>query len=322
MNTNLTPYALAIHGGAGTILPQHLTPELEIEYLNGLKNALLAGKTILENNGTAIDAVNAAIVWLEDCPLFNAGKGSVYTHEGGHEMDACIMDGATLASGAVTGVQGVRNPIRAAREVMLHSDHILLAGKGAEDFCKSRKVPFAPEGYFGTAFRMSQYREALMTDTIALDHSITKFNKPGFGEGNKFGTVGAVARDVFGNLAAGTSTGGMTNKKYGRVGDSPIVGAGTYANNDSCAVSCTGHGEVFITNAVAFDVHALMNYKGLSLEDAANEVIMKKLAKSDPESGGLIALGKEGQPVQVFNTAGMYRAWLGVDGSVNCRIYQ
>jgi len=303
-------FTLAIHGGAGTILPEHLTPELELEYLNALKNAILAGKKVLEEGGSAIDAVTASIVSLEDAPQFNAGKGSVFTHEGNHEMDACIMDGITLKSGAVAGVEGVRNPILGAKEVMRHSEHILLAGKGAEEFCKSRKLDFASEGYFNTALRMAQYRDALMNDTVQLDHTYVPKNKDGFGEGNKFGTVGAVARDKDGNLAAGTSTGGMTNKKYGRIGDSPIVGAGTYANNDSCAISCTGHGEIFLTHAAAFDVHSLMTYKNLSVQEASSEVVMNKLAKAEPECGGLIALGKEGEASLAFNTTGMYRAWL------------
>jgi beta-aspartyl-peptidase (threonine type) len=319
---NKSNYTLAIHGGAGTILPEHLTPELELEYLNALKTAILVGKKVLEDGGTAVEAVAASIVSLENAPQFNAGKGSVFTHEGNHEMDACIMDGITLKSGAVAGVEGVKNPILGAKEVMLHSEHILLAGKGAEDFCKSRKLAFATEGYFNTAFRMAQYRDALMNDTVEMDHTYVAKNKLGFGEGNKFGTVGAVARDNGGNLAAGTSTGGMTNKKYGRIGDSPIVGAGTYANNDSCAISCTGHGEIFLTHAAAFDVHAIMTYKNLSVQEAASEVVMNKLAKTEPECGGLIALGKEGEASLVFNTTGMYRAWLDAEGQVHCRIYQ
>jgi beta-aspartyl-peptidase (threonine type) len=244
-----------------------------------------------------LDAVAASVISLENCPLFNAGKGSVFTHEGRHEMDASIMTGHDLKSGAVAGVSQIKNPIQLARAVMEKSEHVLLASKGAEMFGKSIGLQFEDNAYFHNDFRHAQWQEALRDDKIVLDHTE-----------KKFGTVGAVAKDQFGNLAAATSTGGMTNKKWGRIGDSPIAGAGTYANNTTCAISCTGHGEYFIQSVVAYDISCLMEYKGLSLEDACHEVVMKKLVQRGGE-GGLIAVDFLGNICLPFNSEGMYRAW-------------
>ncbi len=295
MNSN--SFSLAIHGGAGTILQSTMTPEKEHAYTSALQAALRAGSDVLSIGGSALDAVTAAVESLENCPLFNAGKGSVFTHDGRHEMDASIMTGHNLASGSVAGVTGIRNPIRLARAVMEQSEHVLLAGKGAESFARSILVPFEEEAYFHDAFRHAQWQQALLDDKVVLDHTE-----------KKFGTVGAVARDVHGHLAAATSTGGMTNKKWGRIGDSPIVGAGTYANDATCAISCTGHGEFFIQSVVAYDISCLMEYKGLTLQEACEEVVMKKLVERGGE-GGLIAVDGRGNVCLPFNSDGMYRAW-------------
>lgn len=290
--------ALALHGGAGTISKKSMTPEKEALYNSGLRSALHAGYTILEKGGGALDAVEATVMVLEDNPLFNAGKGSVFTHTGTHEMDASIMRGDTLQAGAVAGVKGIRNPIQLARLVMEKSEHVLLCGDGARAFADSLGVSVEPDDYFFDAFRHSQWLKAKEEDRIQLDHT----------EDKKFGTVGAVALDASGILAAATSTGGMTNKRWGRAGDSPIIGAGTYANNATCAISCTGHGEYFIRAVVAYDVSCLMEYKGLSLSEACEEVVMKKLVKMEGE-GGLIAVDAQGNVCLPFNSAGMYRAF-------------
>ena len=254
----MSTYSLALHGGAGTITRASLTEEKEKAYSSALLAALTIGETILKKGGTAMDAVIQTIVSLEDCPLFNAGKGSVFTADGLHEMDASIMRGENLEAGAVAGVQLIKNPILLAKEIMEHSDHVLLSGKGAEEFAKQQKLIFETEEYFFDEYRFQQLREAIHEGKIVLDHTSSTENK-------KYGTVGAVAKDVHGNLAAGTSTGGMTNKRFNRIGDSPIIGSGTYANNTTCAISCTGHGEYFIRAVVAYDISCLMEYKGLSL---------------------------------------------------------
>lgn len=290
--------ALALHGGAGTISRKAMTPEKEARYKGALKAALDAGYSILSQGGTALDAVAATVVVLEDEPLFNAGKGSVFTHDGTHEMDASIMRGDTLEAGAAAGVQGVRNPVLLARTIMERSEHVMLCGKGAEEFARLQQLAFEPDEYFFDAFRHDQWKKAVEEDRIQLDHT----------EDKKFGTVGAVARDAHGNLAAATSTGGMTNKRWGRAGDSPIVGAGTYANNATCAISCTGHGEFFIRAVVAYDVSCLMEYKGLSLEEACKVVVNEKLVKLGGE-GGLIAVDAAGNVCLPFNSSGMYRAF-------------
>jgi len=294
-NSRMKKVVLAIHGGAGTISKAGMTQEKEDRYKAALRDALDAGYELLRNGAPALDAVQAAVVSLEDSPLFNAGRGSVFTHKGDHEMDAAIMDGRTFKAGAVANVNAVRNPILLARAVMDHSEHVLLSGKGAEEFAELMKLPFELPDYFFDQYRYDQLVDAMKTHSVRLDHS-----------DKKFGTVGAVALDSNGNLAAATSTGGMTNKRYGRIGDSPLIGSGTYANNNTCAVSCTGHGEFFIRGVVAYDVACLMEYKGLSLADAANEVVNKKLKEMGGE-GGLIAVDRHGNFSLPFNSEGMYR---------------
>jgi beta-aspartyl-peptidase (threonine type) len=296
-------YALAIHGGAGTILKSTMTPEKELAYKNGLQDAIEAGESILKSGGSAFDAVESAIIQLENNPLFNAGKGAVFTNTGTHEMDASIMNGKDLMAGAIAGVQGVKNPISLARAVMEKSEHVLLTGNGAMDFAKKVNAPFENEDYFFVQLRYDQLQQAKQSNSMILDHTEDKIEH---GE-KKFGTVGCVALDLQGNLAAGTSTGGMTNKKFGRVGDSSIIGAGTYANNNTCAISCTGHGELFIRSVVAYDISCLMEYKNLSLKEACDLVVMDKLVKIGGE-GGLIALDAKGNIVLPFNSEGMYRA--------------
>jgi beta-aspartyl-peptidase (threonine type) len=293
-------YAIAIHGGAGTILKSTMTPEKELAYKAALSDAIEAGENILSKDGTSLMAVQFAIASLENNILFNAGKGAVFTHKGNHELDASIMCGKTLNAGAVAGVQGVKNPINLATDIMLHSDHVLLCGLGAAEFAVSRGYEIVPNNYFYTEQRYQQWQEALKDDKVQLDHTVSKDEK-------KFGTVGAVAIDCHGNLAAGTSTGGMTNKKYGRAGDSPLIGCGTYANDLACAISCTGHGEYFIRSVVAYDVFCLMYYKGLSLQQACDEVVKNKLVKMGGE-GGLIAIDNKGNICLPFNSEGMYRA--------------
>jgi L-asparaginase / beta-aspartyl-peptidase len=302
-------YSFAIHGGAGTILKSLMTPEKELAYTNALTAALLAGQQILEKNGTALDAVHAAVTALEDCPLFNAGRGSVFTHIGQHEMDASLMDGSNLKSGSVAGVAGVKNPITLARTIMEKSEHVLLAGKGAEEFARTHQLKIESDAYFHDDYRFAQWQEALNDDRIVLDHTE-----------KKFGTVGAVARDRNGHLAAATSTGGMTNKKWGRIGDSPIIGAGTYANDQTCAISCTGHGEFFIQSVVAYDISCLMEYKGMTLEQACHEVVQVKLVQRRGE-GGLIAIDSIGNICLPFNSEGMYRGKI-ENGHLTVSIYR
>jgi L-asparaginase / beta-aspartyl-peptidase len=303
-------YAIALHGGAGTILRSTMTAELQQQYEAGLGNALDAGHTILQAGGSSLDAVEAAVASLEDFPLFNAGKGAVFNNKGKHEMDAAIMWGKTLEAGGVCGVSGIRNPVALARSVMEHSGHVLLAGEGAEEFARSQGVAFEDAAYFYTEQRYKQWQEALLEDRVQLDHTE-----------KKFGTVGAVALDTSGNLAAATSTGGMTNKKFGRVGDSPIPGAGTYANNNTCAISCTGHGELFIRSVVAYDISCLMEYKGLSLQAACDIVVHDKLVKIGGE-GGLVAVDAMGNICMPFNSEGMYRASRSSDAAPVVSIYK
>jgi beta-aspartyl-peptidase (threonine type) len=310
----MSTYSLALHGGAGTITSASLTEEKEKAYTAALLAALTIGETVLKKGGTAMDAVTQTIISLEDCPLFNAGKGAVFTADGLHEMDASIMRGENLEAGAVAGVQLIKNPILLAKEIMEHSDHVLLSGRGAEEFAKQQKLIFETEEYFFDEYRFQQLREAIHEGKIVLDHTETTENK-------KFGTVGAVAKDVHGNLAAGTSTGGMTNKRFNRIGDSPIIGSGTYANNATCAISCTGHGEYFIRAVVAYDVSCLMEYKGLSLQAACEVVVMDKLVKLGGE-GGLIAVDAAGNISLVFNSEGMYRAWNEKNTEKNIAIYR
>jgi beta-aspartyl-peptidase (threonine type) len=296
-------HAIAVHGGAGTIIKGQMTPELEKVYKDGLLAALHAGNAVLEHGGTAIDAVEAAIVTMEDNVLFNAGKGAVFTHDAKHEMDAALMNGVDLKAGAAAGVLHIKNPVKLARAIMEHSQNVLLSGKGAIAFAAKMHLKFEPEEYFFSQQRFDQLMEIQDTQTMQLDHSKSGADK---NHDKKFGTVGAVALDSFGNIAAGTSTGGLTNKRYGRVGDTPIIGAGTYANNRTCAVSCTGMGEYFIRAVVAYDISCLMEYKGLTLEQACNEVVHKKLVDFGGE-GGLIAIDAFGNIQMPFNSEGMYR---------------
>jgi L-asparaginase / beta-aspartyl-peptidase len=302
-------FAIAVHGGAGTILRSSMTPEKELSYKQALADAIAAGEKILKQKGASLDAVEAAIRSLEDNPLFNAGCGAVFTHEGKNEMDASLMEGKLLMAGAVAGIQNIKNPISLARAVMEKSEHVMMTGAGAMAFAKQVGAVLMPDDYFFVQQRYDQLQEALKTDSIVMDHTVNNNEQHGTQKNNekKFGTVGAVALDVYGNLAAGTSTGGMTNKRHGRVGDTPIIGSGTYANNDTCAISCTGHGEFFIRSVVAYDISCLMEYKGLSLKEACDLVVNNKLVKIGGE-GGLVALDAEGNIELPFNSEGMYRA--------------
>ncbi len=312
-------YSMVIHGGAGTILKEDMTPELEQAYIKGLDESLAAGYAVLEQGGSAINAVKAAIVVLEDNLLFNAGRGSVFTKKGVQEMDAAIMDGKSLDAGSVAGIRNVRNPIELAAEVMINSNHVFLSGKGANDFAIKQGIKLEPDEYFFSQFRYDQWKEIRDSDNYSLDHTNKGLEE--LMKDKKFGTVGAVACDQDGNIAAATSTGGMTNKKYGRIGDSPLIGAGTYANNSTCAISCTGHGEPFICAVAAHDVSCLMEYKGLSLKQAMNEVVNVKLVNMHGE-GGMIGVDADGNAAMVFNSAGMYRAMQNSKGDKTIGIYK
>ena len=323
--------ALAIHGGAGTILRSEMTAELEKEYRCGLENALKQGFAILRKNGSAMDAVEAATVELENFPLFNAGRGSVFTHEGKNEMDAAIMNGANLRAGAVAFLKNVKNPIHLARLVMERTEHILLAGHGANEFAREMNVEFEDDAYFFTDFRYQQLLKAREAGVVQLDHTAdeaeiieetaTENNpKSKIANPKSLGTVGAVACDFAGNLAAATSTGGMTNKKFGRIGDTPIIGSGTYAENATCAVSCTGHGEYFMVGVTAYDVAARMKYKGLNLADAARETV-ENLTSIGGE-GGFIAVDAAGNLALPFNSDGMYRGFVKSNGEIVVEIYK
>jgi beta-aspartyl-peptidase (threonine type) len=304
--------AIAIHGGAGTLLKSEMSPEKEKVYLMALEKALKAGHEVLKNSGSALDAVEVAVQAMEDSPLFNAGKGSVFTADGSHEMDASIMTGNGRMAGAVCGITGVKNPIHLARKVMEETEHVMLAGSGAEEFARSIGMEFMSPEYFHDELRHAQWMSVRGTDTVALDHDINPEKK--------LGTVGAVAIDINGDLAAATSTGGMTNKKYGRIGDSPIIGSGTYANNATCAVSCTGSGEFFIRGVVAYEVSALMEFKGLSLKEACETVIQERLPELGGD-GGLIAVDRSGNLCLTFNTPGMYRGHVNSSGEMTLGIY-
>lgn len=306
-------FSIAIHGGAGTLVKGMMTPELELKYKTALKTALDIGYKLLSEGKSALDAVEEAVRVLEDSPLFNAGKGSVFTATGTHEMDASIMDGKTLKAGAVSLITGIKNPVSLARDVMEKSEHVFLAGEGAMQFAKENNYKIETPEYFYDEYRYQQWQEIKGSDSFQLDHSIKK--------DSKFGTVGAVAYDKNGNVAAATSTGGMTNKKWGRVGDSPMIGAGTYANNKTCAISCTGSGEFFIRGVVAYDVSCLMEFKNCSLEEAANEVIHKRIVKINGD-GGLIAVDSKGNLALPFNTEGMYRAYKSSNGLEEVAIYK
>jgi L-asparaginase / beta-aspartyl-peptidase len=312
-------FSIVVHGGAGTILKEDMTPELEAAYIKGLQDALNAGYAVLEEGGTSVNAVKAACVILEDNLLFNAGRGSVFTKKGVQEMDAAIMDGKNLAAGAVAGVRNVRNPIELATEVMLNSNHVFLSGKGANDFAIKQGIKLEPDEFFFSQFRYDQWKALRDSDNYSLDHTHQGLEE--LMKDKKFGTIGAAACDANGNIAASTSTGGMTNKKYGRIGDSPIIGAGTYANNKTCAISCTGHGEPFIRAVASYDVSCLMEYKGMTLQQAMNEVVNVKLVAMDGE-GGMIGVDAAGNTALIFNSAGMYRGMKNSSGEQFIGIYK
>jgi beta-aspartyl-peptidase (threonine type) len=315
--------ALAIHGGAGTILKSLMTEELELEYRNGLRNALEIGWGILQKGGNALEAVEAAVCELENFPLFNAGRGSVFTHDGKNEMDAAIMDGKTLDAGAVAFVKNIKNPIMLARLVMEKTAHILLAGDGANRFAREMELEIADDAYFYTEHRYQQLLKARDEGVVQLDHTVEEpelVEGATFPDEKKFGTVGAVACDSNGNLAAATSTGGMTNKKYGRIGDTPIIGAGTYAENQTCAVSCTGHGEFFMAGVTAYDVAARMKYKNIDIVKAAEETV-EHLTKIGGE-GGFIAVDSFGNVAMPFNSEGMYRGFVTSSDELTVKNYR
>ena len=325
--TRSTPI-IAIHGGAGTITRAVLSADQEVRYHQALDEVLRAGQAILEQGGSALDAVTEAVFRLEECPLFNAGRGAVFTHDGTHELDASIMDGRTLSAGAVACVNSLRNPILAARAVLADGRHVLLVGEGAEAFARDAGLQTVNPDYYFTEARYAQWQRALAEGSSGmLDHDAqarvaasTAPSEPIDAE-TKMGTVGAVALDTRGNLAAATSTGGVTDKRVGRVGDSPLIGAGCYANNRTVAVSCTGTGEMFIRMLAAYDVSALMEYRGLSLEEACRVVVMEKLPTIDGR-GGLIAVDTMGNVCMPFNTEGMYRGLARAGGSLQTAIYR
>lgn len=317
--TSKQSFGLVIHGGAGTILKENMSDSLETAYRLKLEEAIKKGHKILENGGTSMAAVTAAINIMENSPLFNAGKGAVFTNHETNELDASVMNGQTLNAGAVSGVTNVKNPINLAVAVMDKSEHVMLSGKGAEKFAQEQGIEQVDPSYFYTERRFKSLQrvkeqEKMTTKKIAL------VEDP-YIKSTKFGTVGCAALDKHGNLAAGTSTGGMTNKRYNRIGDAPIIGAGTYANNATCAVSSTGWGEYFIRAMVAHDISALMEYKGLTVQEAAREVIQKKLPDLGG-SGGIVAIDKTGEVALEFNTAGMYRAHMNANGVLTIKIYK
>ncbi len=301
-NVDQTPeYVIVIHGGAGNASNRDINAEQQKEYIEALSKALQIGEEILANGGTCVEAIEKTINYMENCPLFNAGKGAVFTHEGRNEMDASIMQGYDLNAGAVAGVTDIKNPISAAIKIMNNSKHVMMAGKGASEFAKSQGLEIVDSSYFFTEDRWNSLQNIL--------------------KASKHGTVGCVVLDKYGNLAAGTSTGGMTNKMYNRIGDSPIIGAGTYANNKTCAISATGHGEFFIRYTVAYDISALMEYKGLSLQEAADIVINEKLLNAGG-TGGIIGVDYKGNITMTFNTNMMFRAYSKSTGEKSIAIFK
>ncbi|UDN38021.1 isoaspartyl peptidase/L-asparaginase family protein [Proteus sp. NMG38-2] len=317
-----SPIRLVIHGGAGTITKDTITPEQEKEYKEKLTEALNAGYAVLNSGGTSIEAVQKSINVMEDSPLFNAGKGAVFTHDGRNELDASIMDGKTRNAGAVAGVTTVKNPINAAIAVMEKSPHVLMVSNGADVFAKEQGLTIVDPSYFRTENRWQQLQKAIEKEQVVLDHdgkTAALFVDPMMYD-YKYGTVGAVALDQHGNLAAGTSTGGMTNKRYGRVGDSPIIGAGNYADNETVAVSATGSGEMFIRTLTAFNIAAQVKYQNLPLEIAAQNALDE--VKAINGSGGVIVLDKSGNYTMSFNSEGMYRGTIGNDGKPVVAIYK
>ncbi|HEU4453614.1 MAG TPA: isoaspartyl peptidase/L-asparaginase, partial [Longimicrobium sp.] len=316
-------WGLVIHGGAGTIRREDLTPERQAEYEAALREALMAGHRVLAGGGASMDAVEAAINVMVDNPLFNAGRGAVLTADGRAELDAAVMDGATLAAGAVAGLHHVKNPIDLARAVMEKSPHVMMIGEGAESFAREQGITMVDPSYFVTDARRRSWermrqQDSLRADSVRRARGGAMYSVP---DERKYGTVGAVALDRRGNLAAGTSTGGMMMKRWGRVGDVPIIGAGTYANNRSCAVSATGHGEFFIRNTVAHSICALMEYGGMPLQAAADSIVMRQLVKQGGD-GGIIAMDRQGNWTLTFNSAGMYRGRVGADGRPQVAIFR
>ncbi|NVJ67578.1 MAG: isoaspartyl peptidase/L-asparaginase [Gammaproteobacteria bacterium] len=314
VQSSKNPIAIVIHGGAGTILKENMTLELEKQYKDKLKQALDAGYQVLSNKGASVDAVKASIIILEDSPLFNAGKGAVFTHDEKNSLDASIMVGSDLSAGAIAGVETIKNPILLADKVRTSSKHVMMSGLGAEEFAKAHEIEQVDPNYFYTKRRWDALQKAKQKDSAQAVTPTDAANN------FKFGTVGAVALDHGGVISAGTSTGGMTNKRYGRIGDSPIIGAGTYANQ-SCGISATGHGEYFIRAAVTHDICALMEYRELSITDAAKQVIQQKL-KAMGGDGSVIGLDHQGNIMMEFNTAGMYRASIDTSGKVTIKIYK
>lgn len=315
----MSKFSIVIHGGAGTILKSDMSAELEAAYMEGLDEALQGAYAVLEEGGTAVNAVKAAVVILEDNLLFNAGRGSVFTKKGVQEMDAAIMDGSNLGAGAVAAIRNVRNPIELATEVMRNSNHVFLSGKGANDFAIKQGVKLEPDDFFFSQFRYDQWKAIRDSDNYSLDHTHQRLEE--LMRDKKFGTVGAVACDSHGNIAGATSTGGMTNKKFGRIGDSPLIGCGTYANNKTCAISCTGHGELFIRSVAAYDVSCLMEYKGMNLQEAMDYVVNDKLVNLGGE-GGMIGVDAQGNFAMVLNSTGMYRAAQSSEGEKIVAIYK
>lgn len=314
-------FAIVIHGGAGTILKENMTPEREAAYKAKLEEAIMVGYEILKNGGSSMDAVTKTINIMEDSPLFNAGKGAVFTNAETNELDASVMDGKTLNAGAVAGVTNVKYPIDLARAVMDNSEHVMLSGKGAESFAEEQGLELVDPSYFFTEDRFNSLQRIKDREKTELDHDAKAAYFDTELKDYKFGTVGCAALDKNGNLAAGTSTGGMTNKRWGRIGDAPIIGAGTYANNETCAVSSTGWGEYFIRAMVAHDISALMEYKGLSLKEAARIVIQEKVPDLGGD-GGIVAVDKDGNITMEFNTAGMYRASIKSNEALRIGIYK
>lgn len=318
-STKAENFGIVIHGGAGTILKEHMNDSLENAYREILTEAVSIGHEILKNGGTSLEAVTHTINVLEDSPLFNAGKGAVFTHEGRNELDASIMDGSTLNAGAVAGLRHIKNPISLARDVMQKSEHVMLFGSGAEEFAKSLGYEMMDTSYFYTENRYKSLQRILDKEKAQNQKKVSA--EVPLVKNSKFGTVGCAALDKHGNLAAGTSTGGMTNKRWNRIGDSPIIGAGTYANNKTCAVSSTGWGEYFIRSVAAYDISALMEYKGMTLQEAASEVIQKKVPALGGD-GGIVAIDKDGNVAMEFNTAGMYRATMNAEGELVIKMYK
>ena len=317
-------FVLVIHGGAGTITKKSMTPEKEKAFNEALNTALATGYDTLKKGGTALDAVEMAVRYMEDCPLFNAGKGAVFTNEGKNELDAAIMNGKTLEAGSVAGVTTIKNPISTARAVMEKSKHVMLIGRGAEKFAAQNGQTIVDPSYFYTEHRWKALQDAIKEDSSGNNKKETPNHLAVKQPGNsdyKYGTVGAVALDRYGNLAAATSTGGMTNKKFGRVGDAPIIGAGTYANNTTCAISCTGWGEYFIRLGIAKTISDMMEFGKWTLEKAAEEMVMKRLPALGGD-GGLIAVDKEGNITLPFCTEGMYRGYVKEDGKNTVKIYK